>query len=123
MNYSQIAPDYVRAIAPYQPGKPIAELERELGISGIVKLASNENPLGASAAAVAAMNEAIKSIALYPDGNGFELKDALVKRYGVRHANITLGKVQTICWSWLLVLFWHLATKWFIQRMRLRCMP
>ena len=91
MNYSQIAPDYVRAIAPYQPGKPIAELERELGISGIVKLASNENPLGASAAAVAAMNEAIKTIALYPDGNGFELKDALVKRYGVRHANITLG--------------------------------
>jgi len=91
MNYCDLAPSYVRAIAPYQPGKPISELERELGISGIVKLASNENPLGASPAAVAAMHETIKSIALYPDGNGFELKEALVKRYAVQHANITLG--------------------------------
>ncbi len=91
MNYCDLAPSYIRAIAPYQPGKPISELERELGITGIVKLASNENPLGASPAAVAAMQEAIKHIALYPDGNGFELKDALVKRYGVAHANVTLG--------------------------------
>ncbi|MBU1425828.1 MAG: histidinol-phosphate transaminase [Gammaproteobacteria bacterium] len=91
MNYCDLAPSYIRAIAPYQPGKPISELERELGITGIVKLASNENPLGASPASVAAMQEAIKTIALYPDGNGFELKDALVKRYGVTHANITLG--------------------------------
>lgn len=91
MNLCDLAPDYIRAIAPYQPGKPISELERELGISGIVKLASNENPLGASAASVAAMQEAIKTIALYPDGNGFELKEALHKRYGVAHAAITLG--------------------------------
>ena len=91
MNYTELAPAYIRAIAPYQPGKPIAELERELGITGIVKLASNENPLGASPKAVAAMHEAIKTIALYPDGNGFELKDALSKRYGVSHANLVLG--------------------------------
>lgn len=91
MNYTELAPAYIRAIAPYQPGKPIAELERELGISGIVKLASNENPLGASPKAVAAMHEAIKTIALYPDGNGFELKDALTKRYAVAHANLVLG--------------------------------
>jgi histidinol-phosphate aminotransferase len=91
MNYCDLAPSYIRAIAPYQPGKPISELERELGITGIIKLASNENPLGASPAAVAAMQEAIKTIALYPDGNGFELKDALVKRYGVAHVNVTLG--------------------------------
>jgi histidinol-phosphate aminotransferase len=91
MNYSNLAPPYIRAIAPYQPGKPISELERELGITGIVKLASNENPLGASSAAIAAMQEAIKTIALYPDGNGFELKDALVKRYGVTHSNVALG--------------------------------
>jgi histidinol-phosphate aminotransferase len=91
MNYCDLAPSYIRAIAPYQPGKPISELERELGISGIVKLASNENPLGASSAAVAAMQNAIKTIALYPDGNGFELKDALVKRYGVGHNNLTIG--------------------------------
>ena len=91
MNYSDLAPAYIRAIAPYQPGKPIAELERELGITGIVKLASNENPLGCSPRAVAAMLEAIKTIALYPDGNGFELKEALFKRYGVEHARIVLG--------------------------------
>lgn len=91
MNYAELAPSYIRAIAPYQPGKPISELERELGITGIVKLASNENPLGASPKAVAAMHEAIKTIALYPDGNGFELKDALVKRYGVAHNNLVLG--------------------------------
>ncbi|MDX8400391.1 MAG: histidinol-phosphate transaminase [Gallionellaceae bacterium] len=91
MNYCDLAPPYIRAIAPYQPGKPIAELERELGITGIVKLASNENPLGASSAAIAAMQEAIKTIALYPDGNGFDLKDALVKRYAVKHENVTLG--------------------------------
>jgi histidinol-phosphate aminotransferase len=91
MNYSDLAPPYIRAIAPYQPGKPIAELGRELGISDIVKLASNENPLGCSPLAVAAMLEAIKTIALYPDGNGFELKDALSRRYGVEHASIVLG--------------------------------
>ena len=91
MNYCDLAPAYVRAIAPYQPGKPIAELERELGISGIVKLASNENPLGCSPLAIAAMQEAIKTIALYPDGNGFDLKNALSKRYAVQQANIVLG--------------------------------
>jgi len=91
MNYSELAPSYIRAIAPYQPGKPISELERELGISGIVKLASNENPLGCSPKATAAMLEAIKTIALYPDGNCFELKDALSKRYGVGHERMVLG--------------------------------
>lgn len=91
MNYTELAPSYIRAIAPYQPGKPITELERELGISGIVKLASNENPLGASPKAIAAMHEAIRTIALYPDGNGFELKHALSKRYGVALANLVLG--------------------------------
>ena len=91
MDYTQLAPEYIRAIAPYQPGKPIAELERELGITGIVKLASNENPLGCSPQATAAMLDAIKTIALYPDGNGFELKDALAKKYGVAHNQIVLG--------------------------------
>ncbi len=91
MNYSDLAPSYIRAIAAYQPGKPISELERELGISGIVKLASNENPLGCSSKAVAAMHEAIKTIALYPDGNGFELKEALSKRYKVGHDRMVLG--------------------------------
>lgn len=91
MNYSDLAPPYIRAIAPYQPGKPISELERELGITGIVKLASNENPLGASPAAIAAARAALDEIGLYPDGNGFALKDALVKRYGVAHNQVVLG--------------------------------
>ena len=91
MNYSELAPAYIRAIAPYQPGKPISELERELGIMGIVKLASNENPLGASPKAVAAARAALDQISLYPDGNGFALKDALVKRYGVTFDQIFLG--------------------------------
>ena len=90
-DYSELAPAYIRAIAPYQPGKPISELERELGISGIVKLASNENPLGASPKAVAAARAALDEIALYPDGNGFALKDALAQRYGVAHDRIVLG--------------------------------
>ena len=91
MNYSELSPPYIRAIAPYQPGKPISELERELGVTGIVKLASNENPLGASPKAVAAARAALDEIGLYPDGNGFALKDALVQRYGVTHDQIVLG--------------------------------
>ncbi len=91
MNYSDLAPAYIRAIAPYQPGKPISELERELGVSGIVKLASNENPLGASPKAIAAAHSALDEIGLYPDGNGFALKDALARRYGVALAQIVLG--------------------------------
>jgi len=91
MNYSELAPAYIRAIAPYQPGKPISELERELGITGIVKLASNENPLGASPKAIEAARRALDEVGLYPDGNGFALKDALVNRYGVTHDQIVLG--------------------------------
>jgi len=91
MNYSELAPSYIRAIAPYQPGKPISELERELGITDIVKLASNENPLGASPKALAAARAALDEISLYPDGNGFALKDALARRYGVALNQVVLG--------------------------------
>ncbi|WP_035384358.1 histidinol-phosphate transaminase [Ferriphaselus sp. R-1] len=93
MNYTELAPSYIRAIAPYQPGKPIPELAREFGLdpATIVKLASNENPLGASPRAIAAMHEAIASIALYPDGNGFDLKSALSQRYAVELTNVVLG--------------------------------
>lgn len=91
MNYSELAPAYIRAIAPYQPGKPTSELERELGISGIVKLASNENPLGASPNAIAAARAALEQIHLYPDGNGYALKNALSKRYDVSLAQVFLG--------------------------------
>lgn len=91
MDYTKLAPDFIRAIAPYQPGKPISELERELGITDIVKLASNENPLGASPKALAAAHAALSEISLYPDGNGFALKQALVERYRVAHNQLVLG--------------------------------
>jgi|KBSMisStandDraft_5_1062788.scaffolds.fasta_scaffold02996_5 histidinol-phosphate aminotransferase len=87
------APGYVRAIAPYQPGKPISELAREMGLpeGSIVKLASNENPRGASPKAIAAMHLAIGEAGRYPDGNGFALKEALAKRYGLSASRIVLG--------------------------------
>ena len=91
MNYTDLAPAYIRAIAPYQPGKPISELERELGITDIVKLASNENPLGASTRAIAAARAALDDIGLYPDGNGYALKNALVQHYGVALDQVVLG--------------------------------
>ena len=88
-----LAPGYIRAIAPYQPGKPISELARELGLdpNDIIKLASNENPLGVSPLAMQAIQRALADIARYPDGNGFELKYALSLRYGVDMPQIVLG--------------------------------
>jgi histidinol-phosphate aminotransferase len=88
-----LAPAYIRSIAPYQPGKPIGELARELGLDpdNIIKLASNENPLGVSPLAMQAMQTALADIARYPDGNGFELKHALAQRFGVDMAQIVLG--------------------------------
>lgn len=81
----------VRALHPYLPGKPISELEREYGVSNIVKLASNENPLGPSPKAVAAIKKALDEMHLYPDGGGFALKQKLSGRLGVDPAWITLG--------------------------------
>ena len=89
----EISPSYVRSIAPYQPGKPIAELARELGLKEetIVKLASNENPRGTGPRTRAAIERALGDVARYPDGNGHELKAALARRYGVDMAKIVLG--------------------------------
>ncbi len=88
-----LAPSHVRAIAPYQPGKPISELAREFGLdeAAIVKLASNENPLGPSPLALAAAQDALHDMALYPDGAGFALKAKLSAKLGVAHHQIVLG--------------------------------
>ncbi len=93
MNICDLAPEYIRAIQPYQPGKPISELAREMGLDerSIIKLASNENPLGPSPLALEAMSEALEGVSLYPDGSGFELKAALSKRYGINSDQIVLG--------------------------------
>lgn len=91
MKPEQLAVLGVQQLTPYQPGKPIAELERELGLSNIVKLASNENPLGPSPKALAAIHLELNALHLYPDGGGFELKAALAGKLGVEAAQITLG--------------------------------
>lgn len=89
----QYGPSYVRQIAPYVAGKPISEVAREFGLdeARIVKLASNENPLGMPESAKAAMARAVAELGRYPDANAFELKAALAARYGVPAEWITLG--------------------------------
>ena len=93
MSIASLAPDYIRAIMAYQPGKPISELAREMGIpeESIVKLASNENPLGMSARARDAAITAIGEISRYPDGGAFALKKALCARFGVEPAQLVIG--------------------------------
>ncbi|RDU97065.1 histidinol-phosphate transaminase [Trinickia dinghuensis] len=89
----QYGPSYVRQIAPYVAGKPISEVAREFGLdeARIVKLASNENPLGMPESAKAALARAAAELGRYPDANAFELKAALAARYGVPAEWITLG--------------------------------
>jgi histidinol-phosphate aminotransferase len=88
-----LSPEYVRRIARYVPGKPIGELAREYGLAeeAIIKLASNENPRGPSPKVRLAIADAVAEITRYPDGNGFELKNALAARYGIDRDQIVLG--------------------------------
>jgi histidinol-phosphate aminotransferase len=88
---STLASQYVRTLAPYVPGKPLEELEREYGIRDSIKLASNENPRGPGPLAQAAIAKAAAEIGLYPDGNGFALKQALAQKHGCSIDSITLG--------------------------------
>ena len=81
----------VQSLQPYQPGKPESELRRELGLEHIIKLASNENPLGPSPKALAALSTELGTLARYPEGSGFELKQALAARHHIEPACITLG--------------------------------
>ncbi len=81
----------VAGLTPYQPGKPIEELTRELGISDVVKLASNENPRGPGPAVRAAIERAATDLSRYPDGSGYRLKRALGAHLGVPPEQITLG--------------------------------
>lgn len=81
----------VRGLQPYQPGKPVEALEREYGVRGAIKLASNENPLGPSPCALAAMAQALPVLARYPEGGAVVLKAALAERFGVQPRQITVG--------------------------------
>lgn len=90
-HYDELAVPGVRGLHPYEPGKPLAELEREFGIRDAVKLASNENPLGPSPLALSAAREAVAGIARYPEGSGYLLAGRLAGQHGVAPNCITLG--------------------------------
>ena len=90
-DFTKLAVPGVRGLMPYQPGKPLADLEREYGVRNADKLASNENPLGPSPKAIEAMSKSLSSVWLYPDGNGFALKQKLSAYLGVSSNHITLG--------------------------------
>lgn len=90
-DFIALATPGVQGLTPYVPGKPIEELERELGISDIIKLASNENPLGPSPKVLQALDQVKADLTRYPDGNGFTLKQALSAKLGAKAEAITLG--------------------------------
>ncbi len=86
------ARDFIERIKPYKPGKPIEEVIRELNLKGeVIKLASNENPLGTSPRAIKAMRQALKESWLYPDDNCFYLKNVLAKKFNVSSDEIIVG--------------------------------
>jgi histidinol-phosphate aminotransferase len=90
-SWESLANDHILGIAPYEPGKPIEELERELGLTDVIKLASNENPLGPSERVLKAVVEALPHLNRYPDGSGYYLRQALAARHGVSADHIVLG--------------------------------
>ncbi len=91
VSFSELAVPGVRGLEPYQPGKPESELRREYGLDDVIKLASNENPMGPGARALEAARDAMISVHRYPDGGGFELRQALAAHHGIPADCITLG--------------------------------
>ncbi len=87
----ELASPFLKGLIPYTPGKPVEEVERELGITGAIKLASNENPLGPSPLALRALREALPESHRYPDGGGYYLKRGLADRLGVTPEHLILG--------------------------------
>ena len=85
------SPDWIYKLDPYTPGKPPEEVERELGITGVIKLASNENPYGPSPAAIAAMEAAARRVHLYPDAAGYALRQAISAAFSVPAEEVLLG--------------------------------
>jgi histidinol-phosphate aminotransferase len=89
--WESLANEHILGIAPYEPGKPIEELERELGIHDAIKLASNENPLAPSDRVREAIARALTGLNRYPDGSGFYLRQAIAKKHGVSQDQVVLG--------------------------------
>jgi histidinol-phosphate aminotransferase len=85
-----LVPPYIETLEPYKAGKPISELQRELGITNIIKLASNENPLGSSPLAIEAMKKHFTALNLYPNG-GLDLREVLAQRFNLKVGNVIAG--------------------------------
>ncbi len=92
-------------IKPYVPGKPVEEVERELGLKNVIKLASNENPLGASPLAITAMQENAPKMNIYPDGNCFYLKEALAKKLNLSPEQLIFGNGSDEILSFLTMVY------------------
>lgn len=86
-----LVPSYIKKLKSYKPGKPVSEATRETGITDIIKLASNENPLGPSKKAIAAIKNSLKNMHRYPDASGYELRAKLADQFKVKINNVVLG--------------------------------
>lgn len=95
MNYLDIVPSYIAQIIPYEAGKPIEEVQRELNLKKVIKLASNENPLGPSPRAVEAIKKFVRKVNYYPEENAFYLRAKLSEKLGVPGENIITGNGET----------------------------
>lgn len=104
--FADLVPEHIAGLRAYQPGRPIEEVERELGITGVIKIASNENPMGPSPLAMEAAAKALSSVHFYPDGAAFHLRRELAARLGVAPERLVFGAganeliyllVQTFC--------------------------
>jgi len=91
MSLVDIALNQIKALHPYTPGKPVEELERELGITDSIKLASNENPLGCSSRVTRVIQQQLTKISLYPDANAYYLKQALARKLTLQTDQLTIG--------------------------------
>ncbi len=91
MTLERVVKPHIRELAPYEPGKPPEELERELGVVGAIKLASNESPIGPSPRAIAAVREALEGLHRYPDGACFALRSRLAEHFGVEGKQLVFG--------------------------------
>lgn len=84
-------PDFLETLVPYPPGKPLEELQREYGITDAIKLASNENPIGPSPKAIAALQDHLSNLHRYPDGSSYYLKNRLAELHNIRPENLVIG--------------------------------
>ena len=90
-NLKELLNSGITELSPYEPGKPIEDLERELGLKDIVKIASNENPIGPSPLALKKIKDCLEDLHRYPDGNSFNLKRVLSEKFHLQENRLTIG--------------------------------